>query len=469
MVTVGIYLTTVLTSPKLFIHILILVFYKILPFFQTKKLHLNFTPSKLRNPKIPSFRAMLPPEPSRSRASELRAELHLPPATGSSSSSRARGAAEVLLSARQVQRLLHEEGKKSVDGVGDLAAGTGGTGSFWQRHAFGRSSRRTAAYYPQEGRRRVGEKWCCEMFRRAPAHTEDAIKAVLAEKVPKAPQTRKEQADVPKDLVQNDGTFDWSSPYSLAYNSAGADLAREEKWQQQKCFPQLLEGKATEITYGYDVEDVKLMKESRRLDHMAGGGLAVAHRILALKNLGVPAEEFLPLALRAASTAFEMPKEMALQISLALLPSDPSDSSDTLSSAALALLSSAAARARDAEDMDFPVQGLETLALSGLGWKAFSNMFLAALHAQLQRQSATRGQKHQLELDLAQRVMAVFTWAAENFGTEFRENLSPAGRRVARAVREALFDKEASSSTANLEMLEMLTVRDVRDAAKMGR
>ena len=489
--------------------------------------------------------AMLPPEPQRSRASELKAELRIPKAKDQRDQNEAKDAQlalEALLSARKLrkqseadrQRLLRQRQRwdkvceNALNGVNsskstdqtesepraEMPLGVTGATTFWQRHAFGRLSRRTTPCtvnintvsamlscpeHPgaQETQRtqgtRPGEKSCREMFRRAPAHTTDAVKAVLAEKTPKAAQLLNEQAEMPQDFVEMEGSFDWSSPYALAYNSASAEASRQEKWEQQRRLPHRLareRTERTEITYGYDEEDVKLMKASQRLDHEAGGGFVIARRILALKEQGATWREFLLLAPRAQTTSFEIPKELALQLAVAFAEisqvssdssaekdrSEGSESSratrdtELLRITAMSMMSSAAARARDADSCEFPLEGLEAIARSGFGWTAFSNMFLAALHAQLQREASDRGSRIALAKDLALRVAAVFTWASNTStsntsyasnsdGANLHAHLSPAGRRVVQAAHDALLGQELCP-IAVLELLEMLAVRD---------
>ena len=489
--------------------------------------------------------AMLPPEPQRSRASELKAELRIPKAkdqrTDQTESKDAQLALEALLSARKLrkqseadrQRLLRQRqrwdkvcenalngvnGAKSTDQTeseprAEIPLGVTGATTFWQRHAFGRLSRRTTPCtvnintvsamlsYPEhpaaQGTQRnqgtrPGEKSCREMFRRAPAHTTDAVKAVLAEKTPKAAQLLNEQAEMLQDFVEMEGSFDWSSPYALAYNSASAEVSRQEKWEQQRRLPQRLareRTERTEITYGYDEEDVKLMKASQRLNHEAGGGFVIARRILALKEQGATWQEFLLLAPRAQTTSFEIPKELALQLAVAFAEISQVASSDSsaekersegsessratrdtelLRITEMSMMSSAAARARDADSCEFPLEGLEAIARSGFGWRAFSNMFLAALHAQLQREASDQGSRIALAKDLALRVAAVFTWASNTSntdGADLHAHLSPAGRRVVQAAHDALLDQELCP-IAVLELLEMLAVRDTAKIAR---
>lgn len=542
---------------------------------------------------------MLPPEPQRSRASELKAEVRIPKAKAAkdqkdqkdqipqtfqtdkdekdetdqkdpdqNESTAAQLALEALLSARKLrkqseadrQRLLRQRQRwdkvcenalnTSLNGVNsskstaqtecrehvesgepraEVPLGVTGATTFWQRHAFGRLSRRTTPCtvntntvsamlsYPLEQEHpdsqgtqrtqrtgtRPGEKSCREMFRRAPAHTTDAVKAVLAVKTPKAAQLVNEQAEMLQDFVEMEGSFDWSSPYALAYNSASAEVSRQEKWEQKRRLPQRREAERTEITYGYDDEDVKLMKASQRLDHEAGGGLGIARRILALKEQGATWQEFLLLAPRAQTTSFEIPKELALQLAVAFAEiSHASHSSaekdretessrttkdddndickarELLRMTAMSMMSSAAARARDADSCEFPLEGLEAIARSGFGWRAFSNMFLAALQAQLQREASDRGSRIALAKDLALRVASVFTWASNTSTTsnttsntsnadraDLHAHLSPAGRRVVQAAHDALLDQELCP-IAVLELLEMLAVRDTVKVAR---
>ena len=455
----------------------------------------------------PTFRVvMLPPEPGRSRASELKAEVRIP-AKESFESKDAQVALDALLSARKMrkqseadqqrlcrQRLRWEkvcEEALNMSNSNQEDPMQTGAATFWQRHAFGRLSRRTPLPPASPSSRKpVPNKSCREMFRRAPAHTTDAVKAVLAERTPKAAQSSNEQAQEFHNFIELEGSFDWSSPYTLAYNSASADLARQEKWEQSRSrHTQTERIERTEMTYGYDEEDVKLMKSSQRLEHEAGGGLGIARRILALKEQGAPWQEFLPLAPRAQTTSFEIPKELALQLAIVFAgiskgaescseseskettsirtprtPIGSIESSESLRSGAdllvftaMSLMSSAAARARDSDSCEFPLEGLEAIAQSGLGWRAFSNMFLAALYAQLQREASERGSCIVLSKELALRVASVFTWAS-NADMDLYVNVSPAGRRVVQAAHNALLDQNLS--TAILELLKMLAVRD---------
>eukprot|EP00438_Fugacium_kawagutii_P004796 Skav225652 [mRNA] locus=scaffold4659:31052:31465:- [translate_table: standard] len=137
----------------------------------------------------------------------------------------------------------------------------------------------------------------------------------------------------------------------------------------------------------------------------------------------------------------------------------------------MSMMSSAAARARDSDSCEFPVQGLEAIAHSGMGWRAFSNMFLATLYAQLQHEASkrslcSRGRDVRIELgkELAHRIVSVFAWAHTTEAVhDLRANLSPAGRRVVQAAHDAL-GQEVSSTI--LELLETLAVRDTAMATR---
>ena len=156
-----------------------------------------------------------------------------------------------------------------------------------------------------------------------------------------------------------------------------------------------------------------------------------------------------------------MPKEVALQLAVMFAeiskPTKPAKDVafelpvDALQDAAMSLMSSAAARARDSDSCEFPLLGLEAIARTGLGWTAFSNMFLAAFHAQLQREAKD---SRVLVKALARRVASVFVWASCH--ADLQATLLPAGRRVIQAAHNALVD-ECDVNT--VKMLERLAVR----------
>ena len=252
---------------------------------------------------------MLPQEPWRSRASELRAEVRIPPKDPNAGSvcQNAQAALETLLTARKLrkqaeadqqrlnrQRLKWErlcDAPLSEETLSDRGTQiTHDTSTFWQRHSFGRSSRRTAPPPPQTTLRPRG-KVCIELFRRSPAHVDDSVRAVLNET---QTSTHRLQTEIPNDFLTQ-ASFDWSDPYTVAYNSGLAASCREEKWAHQRQMAQLETEETHKITYGFDDEDDEddgLLKESEHFGFsVAGGGASLAGHILALYDGGATAKE----------------------------------------------------------------------------------------------------------------------------------------------------------------------------------
>lgn len=241
-------------------------------------------------------------EPQRSRASELRADVRIAPkdpAAGKGCQS-AQAALEALVAARKLrkqaeadqQRLCRHQQKweklceapfeeQSPDACGVCSPAT-----FWQRHSFGRSSRRTVPQ-PVQLTHRPRDKVCMEMFRRSPVHANDAIKSVIEKPSAKPNELR---ADSAKDFLL-EASFDWSDPCTLAYNSGLAGSCRQEKWAYQRQLFAELET-PSKTTFGFDEEDMILMRESQALDRVAGGGVNLAKHVLALKDDGAAVEEF---------------------------------------------------------------------------------------------------------------------------------------------------------------------------------
>ena len=408
--------------------------------------------------------AMLPPEPDRSRAAELLTEVRIP-----KKSDESRGEAAFLsLSARRIRREKEADEQRrrqrqrweqlSQDRNESQTGASGASGAFWKRHNFGRSTCRMFAHHlAQSDPMSIESSTVCrEIARRAPAHANDAVKVIL------------EPSDIPPCVLPNGETcrrpasgeeisFDWNDPFTMAYN-AMASTCRGEKWQHRRKLSEEAEAAKPEMTFGFDAEDLSLLKDSEKLEGCAGGGVNLARHIFAKEKRS--AAECLPWAAQAKATAFEMPKEVALHLAVAFAESskEASESCESiLIDAAMALMSSAAARARDSDDFSFPLQGLEALAQTGLAWKAFSNMFLAAFFSQLQRPGL-------LSPAVANRLATVFIWAHSNHA-DLHLHLSPAGRRVAQAACEALH----GSNGTDLQTFTVLQALSVRDTTSQSR
>lgn len=394
--------------------------------------------------------AMLPPEPDRSRAAELLTEVRIP-----RKSDESRGpAALALLSARRMrrekeadeQRLCRQRQRWEQLCSQDTNDNQKGP-AFWKRHNFGRSTCRMFAHHlaTSDPMNMKSSKVCREVARRAPAHANDAVKAVL--EPPNIAACSLTNGDTCRRQASGEEiSIDWNDPFTMAYN-AMASTCRGEKWQHRRKLSEEAEAVKPEMSFGFDAEDLRLLKHSEELESCAGGGVNLARHILAKDRR---AADYLPWATQAKAAAFEMPKEVALHLAVAFAESSkeaPCESSESiLIDAAMALMSSAAARARDSDDFSFPLEGLEALAQTGLAWKAFSNMFLAAFFSQLQCSRL-------LSTALASRLATVFVWANS---THDHLHLSPAGRRVAQAACEALQGTDPQTFT----VLQALSVRD---------
>lgn len=118
-------------------------------------------------------------------------------------------------------------------------------------------------------------------------HANDAIKSVIEKPSAKPNELR---ADSAKDFLL-EASFDWSDPCTLAYNSGLAGSCRQEKWAYQRQLFAELET-PSKTTFGFDEEDMILMRESQALDRVAGGGVNLAKHVLALKDDGAAVEEF---------------------------------------------------------------------------------------------------------------------------------------------------------------------------------
>ncbi|CAJ1338624.1 unnamed protein product [Effrenium voratum] len=409
----------------------------------------------------------LPPEPSRSRGAELLSQGRIPPWAEACNGQKAILQLEVLLGARKArkseaaqaskrrwQREKYERWVEEWERAPEAPAER-----FWRRHGFGRSTRREV---PSE--RHQVEPWdelaaaerpqVLETQRRAFAHAQDGVKAVLDGGA--SPLVARRMAR-PREVAPLEPAYDWKDPYTMAYNCASARQHRQMKWQQRKD-PNALQ--KVEATFGFDEEEVAMMKATQAMDPAGGFGTALEALHFAERRSW---RQVLRLAPRAKATAFEMPKELALQVALAF--SDAAEAAAEAEedkakeeglAAAMALLSSVAARARDAESAELPLQGLEALALTGLGWAAFSNMFFAALHTQQQLLSARQGARIQMDGPSARRVGEVFLCAEASVGRKrLVELLAPAGRRLAAAAAEGLEARDV----AQLALLEELAVR----------
>jgi len=258
----------------------------------------------------------------------------------------------------------------------------------------------------------------------------------------------------------------------MAYNSASAGIERQGKWCMQGELSGSLPIPKVRTRPGHDETELKMMNSAAVMESLAGGGVGVATKILGLRERGAPPDHISQFAAMAKATAFEMPKEMALELVQCLADAaiqaeqaeqaqaQAPEAVESLRTCAMSLLASAAVRARDADSLDFPLCGLETIAKTGLGWSAFSNMFLVAVFVQLQR--CHQETQLQTSLEAALRISNVFVWAAQCHG-DLVGKLAPAGRRVAgaahRTLSQASGQRVDDSMLAKLALLEALVVR----------
>ncbi|CAE7429974.1 unnamed protein product, partial [Symbiodinium sp. CCMP2456] len=324
---------------------------------------------------------------------------------------------------------------------------------FWKRHAFSARSRHrvedgadAARGVRYSGKHEVRTtRLHREVIDRAPAHTDDSIRAVL--RGGSELDTSSTQASKP--FIEIEGSegvavnFDWSEPYVMAYNSASAGIQRQDKWCMHGELSRSMPIAKVRTRPGHDETELKMMNSAAVMESLAGGGVGVATKILSLGERGARWDHINQFAAMAQATAFEMPKEMALELVQCLADAAveaeaeqaEAQAVESLRTCAMSLLASAAARARDADSLDFPLCGLEMIAKTGLGWSAFSNMFLVAVFVQLQR--CHQETQLQMSLEAAGRVSNVFVWAADCHG-DLVGKLAPAGRRVAGAAHRTL-------------------------------
>eukprot|EP00931_Biecheleriopsis_adriatica_P061727 TRINITY_DN37132_c0_g1_i1.p1 TRINITY_DN37132_c0_g1~~TRINITY_DN37132_c0_g1_i1.p1 ORF type:complete len:497 (-),score=127.76 TRINITY_DN37132_c0_g1_i1:46-1536(-) len=461
----------------------------------------------------------LPPEPRRSRAAEVAREEGIAFRNAEApASSRTRTALEDVLEARRVRRAKEQEQQRRLHRERALEVAVAkaitprrsdhhvpahevmiasleqGSHTFWQRHGFGRLSRRRVQGLAADetlspvAKPSYKASWDAaqDMARRAPAHVNDAIQAVLegpgGTEAPKfaTPRLKPPKGELYFDSYEVPG--DWTDPQVAGFNSMTAGAHRQHKWEHQhQYFPMALKDEAARVehVFGFDEEDAMMASGALKLEAAAGGGAGIAKRLLSTQDAsGQPSwRELFALAPRAEAACFEMPKETALHVALCLehaaraaeaealgraaaaasleIPfiQDAEEAADSeaaegllraeaaarLRQAAVALLAASATRARDAHSYDFPMAGLEALVSTGLGWAAFSDMFLASLFAQLQRMSSMQPQVRRMvtmEPSIAKRLKSVFIAAFEQ--GEGQLELGPAGRNLAAAARHAL-------------------------------
>ncbi|CAE7767331.1 unnamed protein product, partial [Symbiodinium pilosum] len=322
-----------------------------------------------------------------------------------------------------------------------------------------------------------------ELARRAPAHADDSIRAVLSgQRMPRTPPACKPSSGPGIQSDHFQVSYDRREPYVMAYNTASAGFDRKQKWSLQEGLAGSFRVPKVRAIYGHDETELDMVNAAQAMEQVAGGGRGIANKILGLRARGAAWDRIGPFAKAAQAAAFEMPKELALEVALCLAEaageatgsmvhkevepvplmdeiSDAAEAAGHLCAAAMSLLASAAARARDADGVDFPLRGLEVIAETGLGWAAFSNMFLVAMFAQLQRCNQA-----QLEIseEAAARLSEVLVWASDCY--DIASKLAPAGRRVVRAAQRTLRAMTAhgpcdAGMLAKLALLDSLAVR----------
>ncbi|CAE7213880.1 unnamed protein product [Symbiodinium natans] len=354
--------------------------------------------------------------------------------------------------------------------------------TFWKRHAFSARAR----HHVEDPRESVHvsvrkSQLYRELARRAPAHVDDSIRAVLGDEAMRdEPSAHPARSFVGIESEAFEVSYDLREPYVMAYNSASAGIQRQEKWSSHGELARSVKFPKVRVRHGHDETELKMANSAEILDNLAGGGAGIAHKILDLRERGAPWDHISQFAAMAQAAAFEMPKEMALKVVACLAEAaanaeedasphatdgptqhaQASAASEHLCNCAMSVLASAAARARDAHDVEFPLCGLEVIAKTGLGWAAFSNMFLVAIFSQLQR--SHQEANLQMSWEAADRVSKVFCWAADRHG-DLVGKLAPAGRRVARAAHRALSgdvqQNEDTGMLAKLALLESLAAR----------
>eukprot|EP00930_Biecheleria_cincta_P032670 TRINITY_DN22657_c0_g1_i2.p1 TRINITY_DN22657_c0_g1~~TRINITY_DN22657_c0_g1_i2.p1 ORF type:complete len:473 (-),score=88.14 TRINITY_DN22657_c0_g1_i2:65-1483(-) len=412
---------------------------------------------------------MLPPEPPRSRAVELAREQRVPfkdPWAGacprqasdtlkqvlSARRARHQEAAE-LERKRRYNRLAVERVLKDLESphvsredrsyirerehVDETPLSLRCSGTFWQRHGFGRLTRRGEKAEPTVKLSSYMSVQAAshEMARRAPAHVEDTIQAVLRGPV----EVNGPESFPPAALLGDQAYFrayeehlDWQEPLPAGQPSVTVSSHRQQKWDLQK---QKMPADGIDPVghvYGFDIEEAAITDAAHALEDVAGGGVGVASQIL---EAPLAWQVLLPLAHNAEAACFEMPKEQALTVAIRLADAarlaeaesgakaeearkaevsyieEAEKTADETASLSLerakatvelrrcscALLASAAARARDAHGPEFPIEGFEALASTGLGWIALKDIFFAALWAHLIRTSAEAPLRREIE------------------------------------------------------------------------
>lgn len=365
----------------------------------------------------------------------------------------------------------------------EMQADPGPGERFWKRHAVSARSRHRVEDGADavHGVRYSGKhevrtaRLHRDFIDRAPAHTDDSIRAVLRTVAGTGGGNELDTSSTheSKPFIEIEGregvgvNFDWSEPYVMAYNSASAGIQRQDKWCMQGELSRSMPIPKVRTRPGHDETELKMMHSAAVMESLAGGGVGVATKILGLKERGAPWDHISQFAAMAKATAFEMPKETALEVCRCLAEAAMEAEAEaeveaiaSLRTCAMSLLASAAARARDADSLDFPLCGLEMIAKTGLGWSAFSNMFLVAVFVQLQR--CHQETQLQMSFEAAGRVSNVFVWASECHG-DLVGKLAPAGRRVAGAAHRTLSKLHGQgaedSMLAKLALLETLLVR----------
>ncbi|OLP85996.1 hypothetical protein AK812_SmicGene32970 [Symbiodinium microadriaticum] len=281
----------------------------------------------------------------------------------------------------------------------EMQADPGPGERFWKRHAVSARSRHRVEDGADavHGVRYSGKhevrtaRLHRDFIDRAPAHTDDSIRAVLRTVAGTGGGNELDTSSTheSKPFIEIEGregvgvNFDWSEPYVMAYNSASAGIQRQDKWCMQGELSRSMPIPKVRTRPGHDETELKMMHSAAVMESLAGGGVGVATKILGLKERGAPWDHISQFAAMAKATAFEMPKETALEVCRCLAEAAMEAEAEaeveaiaSLRTCAMSLLASAAARARDADSLDFPLCGLEMIAKTGLGWSAFSNMYL---------------------------------------------------------------------------------------------